>query len=70
MNAQAPTTITKDPAKAVRKPAIPGPEPIDLDRVVFDPEYRARVRDALNRAGRTPRSRPTQAPGRKSRGGA
>ena len=68
MNAQAPTTITKDPAKPVRKPATPGPESIDLDRVVFDPEYRARVRDALNRAGRTPPSRPAEAARRMGRG--
>ena len=70
MNAQAATTMTRDPAKPGRKPAIPPSEPIDLDRVVFDPEYRDRVRDALNRAGRTQRSRPSQAPRRKRRGGA
>lgn len=26
---------------------------LDLDRVVYDPEYRARMRDALNRANKT-----------------
>ncbi len=44
-------------AKTSKKPAppprVPSLEPIDLDRVVFDPEYRARVRDALNRAERS-----------------
>ena len=30
---------------------------LDLDRVVYDPEYRARVRDALNRGDRRLRRR-------------
>ncbi|MDX1482893.1 MAG: hypothetical protein R3229_00305 [Alphaproteobacteria bacterium] len=42
--------------KTIRKPdpipPAPDFEPIDLERVVIDPEYRARVRDALNRAHR------------------
>jgi len=59
-------TMTKGADKPLRKPAFPSPEPIDLDRIVFDPEYRARVRDALNRAGRTR----APEPGRKSRRGA
>ncbi|MCH8918977.1 MAG: hypothetical protein IIC52_13090 [Proteobacteria bacterium] len=67
MNAQGAMAMTKDPAKPVGKPAIPGP--IDLDRVVFDPEYRDRVRDALNRAGRAPRPRPGRAARRKGRAG-
>jgi len=70
MNAQGAMAIAKDPAKPVGKPANPTPEPIDLDRVVFDPEYRDRVRDALNRAGRAPRSRPRRAARRKGRAGA
>lgn len=31
---------------------------IDLERVVFDPEYRARARDALNRTSSGPQSDP------------
>jgi hypothetical protein len=50
MNADAAATRTKGPDKPVPQPAFASPEHIDLDRVVFDPEYRARVRDALNRA--------------------
>ncbi len=68
MNAEAATTMTKGPAKPARRPTVPAPDPIDLDRVVFDPEYRARVRDALNRAGRTPPSRPAEAARRMGRG--
>lgn len=30
---------------------------LDLDRVIYDPEYRARMRDALNRGDRTLRRR-------------
>lgn len=62
--------MTKDPAKPVGKPVTPTPEPIDLDRVVFDPEYRDRVRDALNRAGRAARARPGRTGRRKGRAGA
>ena len=70
MNAETVANLTKHPEITLLKPAFPSPEPIDLDRVVFDPEYRARVRDALNRAAWTPQSRPTQASRRESCGGA
>jgi hypothetical protein len=67
MNADTAATSTKGPNNPVGKPVFPSPEPIDLDRVVFDPEYRARVRDALNRAGPMPQLRPAQACRRKNR---
>ena len=70
MNAKAAATMTKGPDKPVGKPVFPSPEPIDLDRVVFDPEYRARVRDALNRAGPMAQSRPVQEFRRKDRAAA
>ncbi len=71
MNAQGAMAMAKNPAKPVGKPATPEPGPIDLDRVVFDPEYRDRVRDALNRAGRAPRPRPAgRTARRKGRAGA
>ena len=67
MNAEAVPIMTERPDKPAPEPVHPSPETIDLDRVVFDPEYRARVRDALNRAGRTPSSRPAPASKPKSR---
>ena len=42
---------------AIRKPGKfepkhTGPEKVDLERLVFDPEYRARMRDRLNSSRR------------------
>ncbi|MBT3792856.1 MAG: hypothetical protein HOF95_07520 [Rhodospirillales bacterium] len=50
---------------AIRKPGKfepkhTSPEQVDLDRLVFDPEYRARMRDRLN-SSRRPKAK--RAPG-------
>ncbi len=70
MNAEAAPAMTKNPPKMPRKPGVAQTDSIDLDRVVFDPEYRARVRDALNRTGRRQSIRPSQISKRKNRGSA
>lgn len=49
------------PLKAKRPRARRTTEPqIDIERIVWDPEYRARVRDDLNKRARPARHRPTR----------
>lgn len=44
-------------------PKTAGDDPIDLERVIWDPEYRAKVRDRLNRNGPGRPRRPTRKAG-------
>lgn len=63
MNGKHTAIIARDAPRPVPEPPPLEPEPdeaeaaIDFERVVFDPEYRARVRDALNRKERARRER-------------
>jgi len=58
MNARPSPGIDRDAARPVPNPPMThrdrddAERTIDFERVVFDPEYRARVRDLLNRAER------------------
>lgn len=52
---------TRTPERPRRPKLDGGDQDIDLDRVVFDPEYRARVREVLNRSAREPRRDPDEA---------